>query len=135
MTKELQMKVAKMSFLRSMAGIRLRARLRSSNILEELRLELLLHRVKRNQLRSFGHLFKMPPSCLPGRCFGHTHLVDPGQSQKTKERLYFVTGLGMPWRPQFYSFIFLFEKQSLLTKVSVLFFFCFFYLFISFYLL
>ena len=45
------MKVAKISFLPSMAGIRLRDKLMRLNILEKLRLELLLYRVERSQLR------------------------------------------------------------------------------------
>ncbi|KAK3514344.1 hypothetical protein QTP70_015871, partial [Hemibagrus guttatus] len=36
---------------------------------QELRVELLLLRIERGQLRWLGHLFRMPPGCLPGEVF------------------------------------------------------------------
>ena len=47
-----------MSFLRRVAGLSLRDRVRSSDIRERLREEPLLLRVERNQLRWFGHLVR-----------------------------------------------------------------------------
>ena len=60
---------AKMSFLRRVAGLTLRDRVRSSDIWEELRVEPLLLWVERSQLRWFGHLVRMPPGRLPGKVF------------------------------------------------------------------
>ncbi|TWW73527.1 hypothetical protein D4764_15G0009210 [Takifugu flavidus] len=58
-----------MSFLRRVAGLSLRDRVRSSAILEELRVEPLLLRVERSQMRWLGHLVRMPPGRLPGEVF------------------------------------------------------------------
>ena len=60
---------AKMSFLRRVAGLTLRDRVRSSDIWEELRVKLLLFRVEGSQLQWFGHLVRIPPRCLPGDMF------------------------------------------------------------------
>jgi len=54
---------AKMCFLRRVAGLSLRDRVRSSNIRTELRIEPLLLRVERSQLR--WHLIRMLPGRLP----------------------------------------------------------------------
>ncbi|TWW76581.1 hypothetical protein D4764_13G0012430 [Takifugu flavidus] len=58
-----------MSFLRRVAGLSLRDRVRSSAIREELGVELLLLRVERSQMRCLGHLVRMPPGRLPGAVF------------------------------------------------------------------
>ncbi len=51
------------------AGRSLRDRVKSSVTREELRLEPLLLDIERSQLRWLGHLFRMPPGCLPGEVF------------------------------------------------------------------
>ena len=53
-----------MSFLRRVAGISLRDRVRSSVICEILRVEPLLPHLERSQLMWFGHLVEMPPERL-----------------------------------------------------------------------
>ncbi|TWW65109.1 hypothetical protein D4764_21G0000090 [Takifugu flavidus] len=58
-----------MSFLRRVAGLSLRDRVRSSAIREELGVEPLLLRVERSQMRWLGHLVRMPPGRLPGEVF------------------------------------------------------------------
>ena len=58
-----------MSFLRRLAGLSLRDRVRSSVIQRELGVDPLLLRVKRSQMRWLGHLIRMPPGCLPGEVF------------------------------------------------------------------
>ena len=69
MRKILQIQAAEMSFLRRVAGLRLRDRVRSSDIQERLRVEPLLLHMERSQLRWFGHLVRMPPGRLPGEVF------------------------------------------------------------------
>ncbi len=64
-----RIQAAEMSFLRRVAGRSLRDRVRSSVTREELRVEQLLLDIKRSQLRWLGHLFRMPPGCLPGEVF------------------------------------------------------------------
>ncbi|TWW55039.1 hypothetical protein D4764_09G0000880 [Takifugu flavidus] len=64
-----RVQVAKMSFLRRVAGLSLRDRVRSSAIREELGVEPLLLRVERSQMRWLGHLVRMPPGRLPGDVF------------------------------------------------------------------
>ncbi|KAK3531112.1 hypothetical protein QTP70_011064 [Hemibagrus guttatus] len=64
-----RMRAAEMSFLRRVAGHSLRDRVRSSVTQEELGVEPLLLHIERGQLRCFGHLFRMPPGCLPGEVF------------------------------------------------------------------
>uniref|UniRef100_A0A8C9X6F4 B30.2/SPRY domain-containing protein n=1 Tax=Sander lucioperca TaxID=283035 RepID=A0A8C9X6F4_SANLU len=58
-----------MGFLRRVAGVSLRDRVRSSVIREELGVEPLLLRIERSQLRWFGHLVRMPPGRLPREMF------------------------------------------------------------------
>jgi len=58
-----------MSFLRRVAGLSLRDRVRSTDIRRELGLEPLLLHVERSQLRCFGHLIRMPPGQLPLEVF------------------------------------------------------------------
>jgi len=57
----LRIQAAEMGFLRRVAGISLRDKVRSSVIREGLGVELLLLRVERSQLRWFRHLVRMPP--------------------------------------------------------------------------
>ncbi|KAK0132211.1 putative uncharacterized transposon-derived protein F52C9.6 [Merluccius polli] len=56
-----QVQAAEMSFLRRVAGLSLRDRVRSSVIREELGVDPLLLRVERSQMRWLGHLVRMPP--------------------------------------------------------------------------
>ncbi|KAK0138211.1 putative uncharacterized transposon-derived protein F52C9.6 [Merluccius polli] len=60
---------AEMSFLRRVAGLSLRDRVRSSVIREELGVDPLLLRVERSQMRWLGHLVRMPPGRIPGEVF------------------------------------------------------------------
>ena len=71
MTERMRSRVqaAEMSFLRRVAGLSLRDRVRSSAIREGLRVEPLLLHVERSQLRWFGHLARMPPGRIPGDVF------------------------------------------------------------------
>ena len=62
-----QIQAAEMSFLRRVAGISLRDRVRSSITRERLGVEPLLLHLERSQLRWFGHLVRMPPSGFLGR--------------------------------------------------------------------
>uniref|UniRef100_A0A3P9PV83 Reverse transcriptase domain-containing protein n=1 Tax=Poecilia reticulata TaxID=8081 RepID=A0A3P9PV83_POERE len=64
-----RVQAAEMSFLRRVAGLSLRDRVRSSVIREGLRVEPLLLHVERSQLRWLGHLVRMPPGRLPGEVF------------------------------------------------------------------
>ena len=66
-----RIQAAKMSFLRRLAGLSLRERVRNSDTQERLRVELLLLllHVGRSQLRWFRHLVRMPPGRLPGEVF------------------------------------------------------------------
>ncbi|TWW73664.1 Insulin receptor [Takifugu flavidus] len=64
-----RVQAAEMSFLRRVAGLSLRDRVRSSAIREELGVESLLLRVERSQMRWLGHLVRMPPGRLPGEVF------------------------------------------------------------------
>ncbi|KAK0138508.1 Copper homeostasis protein cutC [Merluccius polli] len=58
-----------MSFLRRVAGLSLRDRVRSSVIRQELGVDPLLLRVERSQMRWLWHLVRMPPRRLPGEVF------------------------------------------------------------------
>ncbi|TWW56216.1 hypothetical protein D4764_08G0002030 [Takifugu flavidus] len=64
-----RVQAAEMSFLRRVAGLSLRDRVRSSAIREELGVKLLLLRVERSQMRWLGHLVRMSPGRLPGEVF------------------------------------------------------------------
>ncbi|KAL0194436.1 hypothetical protein M9458_012732, partial [Cirrhinus mrigala] len=68
MTERIRSRIqaAEMSFLRRVAGRSLRDRVRSSVTREELGVDPLLLHIERGQLRWLGHLFRMPPGCLPG---------------------------------------------------------------------
>uniref|UniRef100_A0A671UC54 ribonuclease H n=1 Tax=Sparus aurata TaxID=8175 RepID=A0A671UC54_SPAAU len=71
MTERMRSRVqaAEMGFLRRVAGVSLRDRVRSSAIREGLGVEPLLLCVERSQLRWFGHLMRMPPGRLPREVF------------------------------------------------------------------
>jgi hypothetical protein len=64
-----RVQAAEMSFLRRVAGLSLRDRVRSSVIRRELGVDPLLLHVERSQMRWFGHLIRMPPGRLPGEVF------------------------------------------------------------------
>ena len=85
MTERIRSRIqaAEMSFLRRVAGVSLRDRVRSSVTRERLGVEPLLLRLERSQLRWFGHLVRMPPERLPiGRSSVHVPLGgDPGADQ------------------------------------------------------
>ncbi|KAK3534999.1 hypothetical protein QTP70_001957 [Hemibagrus guttatus] len=66
---ELWIQVAKMSFLRRVAGCSLSYRVKISVTLEELGVKLLLLHIKRGQLRWLRHLLWMPPGHLPREVF------------------------------------------------------------------
>ncbi|TWW69735.1 hypothetical protein D4764_18G0005410 [Takifugu flavidus] len=83
-----RVQAAEMSFLRRVAGLSLRDRVRSSAIREELRVESLLLRVERSQMGWLGHLVRMPPGRLPGEVFracpsGRRPRGDPGHVGET----------------------------------------------------
>ncbi|TWW81034.1 R2DM Retrovirus-related Pol polyprotein from type II retrotransposable element [Takifugu flavidus] len=83
-----RVQAAEMSFLRRVAGLSLRDRVRSSAIREELGVELLLLRVERSQMGWLGHLVRMPPDASLVRCSGHVPPVgdprgDPGHVGET----------------------------------------------------
>ncbi|TWW73429.1 hypothetical protein D4764_15G0008230 [Takifugu flavidus] len=83
-----RVQAAEMSFLRRVAGLSLRDRVRSSAIREELGVESLLLRVERSQMGWLGHLVRMPPGRLPGEVFracpsGKRPRGDPGHVGET----------------------------------------------------
>ena len=71
MTKRIRswIQAAKTSFLRRVAGRSVRDRVKRSVTQEELGVEPLLLHIERRQLRWLGHLFRMPPECLPQEVF------------------------------------------------------------------
>ncbi|TWW67224.1 hypothetical protein D4764_02G0002650 [Takifugu flavidus] len=62
-----RIQAAEMSFLRRVAGLSLRDRVRSSDIREELGVELLLLHIERSELGWLGHLARMPSGRLSPR--------------------------------------------------------------------
>ena len=64
-----QIQAVEMGFLRRMSGLSLRDRVRSLFNREGLRVELLLLRIERSQMRWLGHLVRMSPGRLPGELF------------------------------------------------------------------
>ena len=60
-----QMQASKMRFLQKIEGVTLFNKVRSSEIRKSLNIEPLLLRIKRSQLRWFGHVSRMPPERLP----------------------------------------------------------------------
>nr|XP_054588625.1 uncharacterized protein LOC129153273 isoform X2 [Nothobranchius furzeri] len=94
-----RIQAAKMSFLRRVAGLSLRDRVRSSDIRKGLGVEPLLLWIDRSQLRWLGHLVRMPPGRLPGRCFGHVlpaggPRVDPGHVGEVTSPIWSGNALG-----------------------------------------
>lgn len=83
-----EIQAAEMRFLRRVAGIRLRNRVRSSDIRRELRVEPLLLSIERSQLRWFRHLVRMPPGHLPVEVFQEcpTGRRTRGRPQNSLER-------------------------------------------------
>ena len=93
-----QIQEPKMSFLRRVAGLSLRDRLRSSVIREELGAEPLLLRVETRQVRRLGHLFRMTPEHLPGEVYrARPTARSPGED--LGQRLFFSADLGTSWDP------------------------------------
>ena len=95
----LRVQAAEISFLRRVAGLSLRDRVRSSVIREELGVDPLLC-VERSQMRWLGHLVRMPPGRLPGEVFRAVPRVgdpgeDPGHAGETVSRLAWEC-LGIP---------------------------------------
>ena len=64
------MQAAEIGFLRKLAGLSLRDKVRSSDIQRELGVEPLVLHVDRCQLRWHGRLIRMPPGRLPVEVFG-----------------------------------------------------------------
>ncbi|KAK0139279.1 LINE-1 reverse transcriptase [Merluccius polli] len=96
----LRVQAAEMSFLRRVAGLSLRDRVRSSVIREELGVDPLLLRVERSQMRWLGHLVRMPPGRLPGEVFrARPTGKRPRGRPRTRWRDCLSAGLGMPRDP------------------------------------
>ncbi|TWW79364.1 hypothetical protein D4764_10G0003940 [Takifugu flavidus] len=88
----------KMSFLRRVAGLNLRDRVRSSDIREELGVEPLLLHIERSLLGWLGHLARMPSGRLPLEVFrtyptGRRPRSDPGLGGGITS----LAGLGSSW--------------------------------------
>uniref|UniRef100_A0A8C6W0Z1 Reverse transcriptase domain-containing protein n=1 Tax=Nothobranchius furzeri TaxID=105023 RepID=A0A8C6W0Z1_NOTFU len=64
-----RIQAVEMSFLRKVAGLSLRDRVRISVIREGLGVDPLLLHIERSQMRWLGHLVRMPPGRLPGEVF------------------------------------------------------------------
>ena len=60
-----QVQASEMRFFRKIEGVRLFEKMRSSEIWKSLNIEPLLLRIKRSQLRWFGHVSRMPQERLP----------------------------------------------------------------------
>uniref|UniRef100_A0A8C6MJY5 Reverse transcriptase domain-containing protein n=1 Tax=Nothobranchius furzeri TaxID=105023 RepID=A0A8C6MJY5_NOTFU len=94
----LRIQAVEMSFLRRVAGLSLRDRVRSSDIREGLGVELLLLRIERSQLRLFGQDASWTPPW--GGVSGMSCRQEtPGLTQDTLERLHLQSGPGTPWGP------------------------------------
>jgi len=93
----LWIQAAEMSALRRVDELNRRDRVRSSNIWRELGVEPLLLRVKRSQLKWFGHLIRMPPGRLPLEVF---QARPTGRRRRGRPRTgwrdYISSGLGTP---------------------------------------
>ena len=92
---------AEMSFLRRVAGLSLRDRVRSSVIWEELGVDPLLLRVEKSQMRWLGHLVRIPPGRLLGEVFrarptGRDPGEDPGHAGETMSLGWPGNALGSP---------------------------------------
>ena len=90
-----------MSFLRRVAGLSLRGRLRNSDNRERLRVDPLLLDVERSQLRWFGHLVRLPPGHLPAKVFRAcpSERRPQGDTNDMLERSYLSAGFGTSWYP------------------------------------
>ena len=62
-----QVQASEMRFLRRIEGVALFSQVRSSEIRKSLNIAPLLLRIKRSQLRWFGHVSRMPQERLPGQ--------------------------------------------------------------------
>ncbi|CAF3333272.1 unnamed protein product [Rotaria sp. Silwood2] len=74
LTEKLRSRIqsAEMRFLRRVAGLTLRDKIRSSDIRESLQIEPLLLHIERSQLRWLGHIIRMPHNRLPYQIFNVT---------------------------------------------------------------
>ena len=90
-----RIQAAEISFLRRVASISLRDRVKSSIIRERLGVGPLLLHLERSQLRWFGHLVRMPPRRLPREVLALWENT-PGQTKDQMEGLHLQTGLGTP---------------------------------------
>ena len=98
-----RVQAAEMSFLRRVAGLSLRDRVRSSVIREEIRVEPLLLHIERSQLRWLGHLVRSLLDASLVRCSGHVPPgggpgEDPGHAGGTMSLGWPGNALGSPWK-------------------------------------
>uniref|UniRef100_A0A8C6LRX0 Reverse transcriptase domain-containing protein n=1 Tax=Nothobranchius furzeri TaxID=105023 RepID=A0A8C6LRX0_NOTFU len=93
-----RIQAAEMSFLRRVAGLSLRDRVRSSVIQEGLGVDPLVLHIQRSQLRWLGHVVRMPPGRLPGEVFrARPTGRRPKGRPRTQWRDYISPGQGMSW--------------------------------------
>lgn len=101
MTKRLRfwIQANEMGFLCRVSGLSLRDKGKGSVNWKELGVEILLPHIKRNQLRRFRKLIRMPSGCFHLEVV-QAHLTGrrPGKPRHSW-RSYFPSGLGMPWDP------------------------------------
>jgi hypothetical protein len=93
---------AEMRFLRRVAGLTLRDKIRSSNIRETLQIEPLLLHIERSQLRWLGHVLRMPHNRLPYQIFqaapaGKRPIGRPGMGWRKYIEKLSRERLGFPW--------------------------------------
>ncbi|KAI3374811.1 hypothetical protein L3Q82_021033 [Scortum barcoo] len=99
-----QIQAAEMSFLRRVAGLSLRDRVRSfDHSARSFGVEPLLLHIERSQLRWLGHLFRMPPGRLPREVFqacptGRRPREDPGHAGETISLSWPGNASGSPWK-------------------------------------
>ncbi|TWW78062.1 R2DM Retrovirus-related Pol polyprotein from type II retrotransposable element [Takifugu flavidus] len=96
-----QIQAAEMSFLRRVAGLNLRDRVRSSDIREELGVEPLLLHIERSQLGWLRHLARMPSGHLPLEVSGHVPpggglVAGPGLGGEITSLAWLGSGWGFP---------------------------------------
>lgn len=92
---KLQIQEAEISFLRSIDGLSSKDRVRSSDIRRDLRVELLLLRMKRSQRGGFGHLIRTLPGCFLLEVFW---AWPTGRRACGRPRVSW-SGLGVAWDP------------------------------------